>query len=59
MDDHIADVECTDGVWRAVYQDPRGRQYVLEASGEPVFGVWYIPPDEPPPCVIVDRAGGF
>jgi hypothetical protein len=57
MDDHVADVEFNDAVRRAVYQDSQGRQYVIDASGEPVYGVWYIPPDEPLPCVIVDRAG--
>jgi hypothetical protein len=31
MDQHVADVEFTDGVWRAVYQDSRGRQYVIDA----------------------------
>jgi hypothetical protein len=32
---HVADVEFADGVWRAVYQEPSGRQYVIDASGEP------------------------
>jgi hypothetical protein len=57
MDQHIADVEFTDGVWRAVYQDLGGRQYVIDGGGEPVYGVWCIPEDEPQPSVIVDRAG--
>jgi hypothetical protein len=52
-------VEFTDGVWRAVYQEPGGRQYVIDATGAPVFGVWFIPQDQPRPCVIVDRTGDF
>jgi hypothetical protein len=44
-----------DGVWRAVYQDPRGRQYVIDTAGEPVYGVWFIPVDELQPSIIVDR----
>jgi hypothetical protein len=48
MDEHVADVEFTDGVWRPVYQQPDGRQYVIDASGEPVYGVWYIPPRRAP-----------
>jgi hypothetical protein len=51
MGQHIADVEVVDGVWRAVYQDSQGREYVIDASGEPVYGVWFIPPDDPQPCV--------
>jgi hypothetical protein len=45
VDQHITDVEFFDG-WLPVYQQPDGRQYVLDADGEPVFGVWYMPPDE-------------
>jgi hypothetical protein len=55
MEQHVADVEFTDGVWRAVYQQPDGRQYVIDGGGEPVFSVWFIPPDEPQPCAIVDH----
>jgi hypothetical protein len=55
MDQPVADVEFIDGLWRPVYQDPRGRQYVIDAAGEPVYGVWFIPQDEPRPTIIVDR----
>jgi hypothetical protein len=44
----IAYVWFTDGVKRAVYEE-RGRQFVLDEYGEPIYGVWYIPPEE---CVI-------
>ena len=59
MDGHVADVEFTDGVWRPVHQDAQGRQYVLDATGEPVFGVWFIAEDEPRPCLSVDQTGDF
>jgi hypothetical protein len=47
-------VEFTDDVWRQVYRDRQGRQYILHVSGEPVYGVWFIPRDEPQPTVVVD-----
>jgi hypothetical protein len=57
MDQHVADIEFTDGVWRTVCQDEQGRQYVIDATGEPVYGVWFIPRDEPQPTIVVDRTG--
>jgi hypothetical protein len=48
-------VEFTDGVWRAVSQDPRGRQYVFDAAGEPVYGAWFVPEDEPQLRMFVER----
>jgi hypothetical protein len=57
MDQHVAEVDFTGGVWRAVYQQPDGRQDVLDDAGEPVFGVWFISPDEPRPCAVVDHTG--
>jgi hypothetical protein len=54
MDTHVADVDFVDGVRRQVYQDRQGRQYVIDETGEPVYGVWFIPPDEPQPCHIAD-----
>lgn len=42
----VAHIWFTDGVKRAVYQEPSGRQYVLDGDGEKVHGVWYIPPEE-------------
>jgi hypothetical protein len=41
MNEHVATVEFTDGVWRPVYEQSDGRQYV-DVDGEPVYGVWYI-----------------
>jgi hypothetical protein len=58
---HIADIDSIDGVRRPVWEDSRGRQYVLDAEGEPVFGVYFIPPeppDDPQPCAIVDAGRG-
>lgn len=31
-----------------------GRQYIIDGNGEKVYGVWFIPPDEPTPNVIVN-----
>jgi hypothetical protein len=31
-----------------------GRQYVIDGDGQRVYGVWYYPPDEPAPNVIVN-----
>jgi hypothetical protein len=41
-DCHIANIAFTDGFWRAVYEQPHGRQYVIDDEGEPAFGVWFI-----------------
>jgi hypothetical protein len=54
MDQHIADTVFADGVWRPVWQDGKGRQYVLDCDGEPVYGVWLIQTADGQPCVVVD-----
>ncbi len=36
-----------DGVNRLLYETPDGRQYVLGYEGEPVYGQWLMPADEP------------
>lgn len=41
----IAYIDFTDGTRRPVYQDNRG-QYVVDADGTRVRGVWFIPRDE-------------
>jgi hypothetical protein len=56
MDQHVATVEFTDGVWRPVYEQPDGRQYI-DVEGAPVYGTWYIPRDEPQPDAVVSAAG--
>jgi hypothetical protein len=53
-DVHVADTVFTDGVWRAVYEQPDGRQYVIDDDGEPVFGIWFIPRDDADVPVIVE-----
>jgi hypothetical protein len=35
-------VRCTDGVERDVYEDPDGRQYMIGAQGEKVYGFWSV-----------------
>ena len=37
----------TDGAERVVYGDAEGQQYVLGYDGEPVYGQWLPPADEP------------
>jgi hypothetical protein len=41
----IARVRFVDGAERPVFDGLDGRQYVFDDDGEPVHGVWYIPPD--------------
>jgi hypothetical protein len=43
----IGRVPFTDGVMRDVYEDADGRQWVAGHDGEPVYGVWLLPADEP------------
>jgi hypothetical protein len=57
MDRHVANTLFNDGAWREVYETPEGRQYV-DVNGEPVYGLWFIPPDELEPDVIVGRPTG-
>jgi PBCV-specific basic adaptor domain len=56
MDEHVATIWFIDGVWRPVYEGADGRQYVIDGSGEKVYGVWYIPPDDATPTFIVNAA---
>ena len=53
-DRHVADTVFTDGHWRAVYEQPDGRQYVIDDDGEPVFSVRFIPRDEADQPVIIE-----
>lgn len=50
----IADTDFADGIRREVYEDTKGRQYVLDSDGEPVYGVWCIPREECDWPIIVD-----
>ena len=47
----LGEVDFVDSSRRLVYEEPNGRQYVLDDLGEPVHGVWILPLDE----VIPDR----
>jgi hypothetical protein len=52
--DPIATVTFADGVDRPVYDDGQG-QYVLDAHGKPIYGVWFIPEGEADvPSVVGD-----
>jgi hypothetical protein len=53
MDQHVASIEFTDGVWCRVYETSDGRQYVIDDDGHRVYGLWFIPPDDPQPTVVV------
>jgi hypothetical protein len=52
-DEHVGIVEFARGVWLPVMQDPDGRQYVFDADGEKVYGVWTRAEDEPRPDAVV------
>ena len=56
-DEIVARVLFTDGIWREVYQQPNGRQYVLDQDAEPLYGVWFLPrvDDLPEPIVVQMR----
>jgi len=56
MDKHVATIRFTDGEWRPIYEEVGGHQYVINGDGEKVYGVWFIPPSEPSPTVIVNAA---
>jgi hypothetical protein len=45
-------VEFIAGVRLPVFDDGQ-RQYVLDVDGEPIYGVWYIPPEETVVPIIV------
>jgi hypothetical protein len=38
----------------ARYEQPTGRQYVIDHGGEPVYGLWYIPREEADLPVVVE-----
>jgi hypothetical protein len=47
----------TDRVWRLVYEETDGLQYVIDGCGVKVYGVWFIPRDDPTPDGRHRRAG--
>jgi hypothetical protein len=54
MDEYVATVQFTDGEWRPAYDEADGRNYVIDGDGEDVYGVWFFPPDEITPTVVVN-----
>jgi hypothetical protein len=42
----VCDTQFIDGTWRAVYETPSGRQYVVDDKGAPVNGVLFIPRED-------------
>jgi hypothetical protein len=42
----------TDGAWRAVYESPGDRQYVIDDDGQGVYGVWYFPREADQPVIV-------
>jgi hypothetical protein len=45
----------TDGIEREVFEDGNGRQFVLDDAGEPVYGQWLPPVNEP--YIVGSEAG--
>ena len=41
-DQHLATISFTDGVRRLVWEELKGRQYVLDDDGREVRGVWIV-----------------
>jgi hypothetical protein len=54
QDEQVCQTEFVDGSMRPVYETPEHRQYVLDDDGEPVYGVWFIPPDVDSPVIVDD-----
>ena len=50
-DQRLGEIELVDGSRRPVFEEPGGRQYVVDDNGERVYGVWIIPPDAEEPIV--------
>lgn len=44
----------TDGLMRPVFEGARGRQYVIDDDGEPVYGLWFVPRDQCDLPIIVE-----
>ncbi|OAI54780.1 hypothetical protein AYO44_14205 [Planctomycetaceae bacterium SCGC AG-212-F19] len=38
----VAHVDFVDGIRRAVYEEPSGRQYAIDNDGERAYRVWFI-----------------
>ena len=55
----IATIKFADGIERPVYDDGEGSQYILDGNGKPVYGVWFIPRDEPDVPIVVGDAEPF
>ena len=47
----VAHVQFADGPLRPVFEAD-GRQFVVTDDGERVYGVWFIPPDDPAPMIV-------
>ena len=54
MDHVVAYTNFILGQRRPVYETPDMRQYVIGDDGEQVWGVWFIPKDQPDvPAVVI------
>ena len=51
FDPIVCSTYFTDGIERQVFEDAIG-QYVIADDGEPIRGLWYIPPDVDMPIVV-------
>jgi hypothetical protein len=56
MHDRIVVRVLIDGVWRAIYEQPDGRRYVLDDDDERVYSVWHYLREKmlPTPDVVVE-----
>ena len=48
----IAQVRVVDGVTRPVFEES-GRQFVFDDDGLPVYGMWFLPPEECDEPIVV------
>jgi hypothetical protein len=54
----ISCIRLVDNADCPVFEQPDGRQYVLDDDGDCVYGVWFIPRDECNAPIIVDTLPG-
>jgi hypothetical protein len=56
MHDQIVVRVLIDGLWRAIYEQPDGRRYLLDDDDERVYNVWHFLNEkmQPKPGVVVE-----
>ena len=56
VDEHVVSILFTDCVWNPVMEGIDGRQHDVNTDGNRVYGVWFIPYDNPQPDAVVGPA---